>query len=799
MDSISPLAKILAEANGIDWRSLQGSGAGGSVVEQDILNYLSRIMSGDEEPPATPVDEAPPGWTGEMPPMPVAASGLEALSAAGVESDITDFVAQQSQAAQTLPAQTLPTQVLPIQPILSEPALAQSALGQSGLAQSALAQQGMTPPAPDFGSVMAMPARITAPGDDPEFELDDLDDDSAADHLTAADSRLDPASHLSAETPIHETVFLQENAPAQPEFGSAAAYGAALSRTEPDETALGAAEMGATVFGQPVHPEAVQSDSVLSDSVLSDSMQSGAVQVEPVQVQQPAYDPVALDADADFVMADRLPGLPATPLEPENAGQPLMAEQAVASQPTENSQATGSGQPEYGRPAGKEQATGTTEVAATAGATGGFGLGGFLSRLYGGKAKTEAAPEVNLPAASAAPSSAESAGSLAAGSGFTAPAPHEPNLGEALIPQAPAIPGTPVVAPLVADQWRDQELTSPELPNAELPALGLTEVPHTELGQPTDLPEAHETDHPGANQEARQEADGETQPLTDHQAMSEHSSGAAAPRPAPEAPTPEVSFSEQLVPEQYSSERQEAEQPTDRPPSWTDAALPLGVAAGVGAARLAATGLTAAAPSAPPSGEAASTEAEQDAGAQQSVTAPAHAEPPVPATATSAPALSPTSHTAITLRLNLDLHALETARAQLSTALMREIPLGMLVARAAARSLSTLGLHTGEGSVEGVALANHTGQPLAADLRAEFRASLDGLGQVAQAQPALLVLDASALGLDELHRGECSLSVGRAAADGAVLSLRGDLDPARGAQFLHEVAGLLGTPILLLF
>ena len=96
-------------------------------------------------------------------------------------------------------------------------------------------------------------------------------------------------------------------------------------------------------------------------------------------------------------------------------------------------------------------------------------------------------------------------------------------------------------------------------------------------------------------------------------------------------------------------------------------------------------------------------------------------------------------------------------------------------------------------------LANHAGQPLATDLRADFRASLEGLGHAAQAQPALLVLDASALGLDELHRGECSLSVGRANSDGAVLSLRGDLDPAHGAQFLHEVAGLLGTPILLLF
>ncbi|MGI8748134.1 MAG: E3 binding domain-containing protein, partial [Deinococcus sp.] len=28
MDSISPLARVLAEANGIDWRSLHGSGEG---------------------------------------------------------------------------------------------------------------------------------------------------------------------------------------------------------------------------------------------------------------------------------------------------------------------------------------------------------------------------------------------------------------------------------------------------------------------------------------------------------------------------------------------------------------------------------------------------------------------------------------------------------------------------------------------------------------------------------------------------------------------------------------------------
>ncbi|MFC6592104.1 E3 binding domain-containing protein [Deinococcus lacus] len=51
MDNISPLAKILAESNGIDWTQLQGTGAGGQIVEQDVINYLTRVMSGEAEPP----------------------------------------------------------------------------------------------------------------------------------------------------------------------------------------------------------------------------------------------------------------------------------------------------------------------------------------------------------------------------------------------------------------------------------------------------------------------------------------------------------------------------------------------------------------------------------------------------------------------------------------------------------------------------------------------------------------------------------------------------------------------------
>ncbi|ANE44972.1 hypothetical protein SU48_11765 [Deinococcus puniceus] len=101
MDRIAPLAKILAEANGIDWQRLNGTGEGGMIVEQDILNYLSRVMSGEEEPPETPVDLPPPDWEGDL-----ANSNFDmaALSAAGVDSDITSFIEQARPSAPQVPA-----------------------------------------------------------------------------------------------------------------------------------------------------------------------------------------------------------------------------------------------------------------------------------------------------------------------------------------------------------------------------------------------------------------------------------------------------------------------------------------------------------------------------------------------------------------------------------------------------------------------------------------------------------------------------------------------------------------------
>lgn len=61
---ISPLARRLAEENNVDWRGLHGSGAGGKVVERDVLEFLARVMAGEEDvdPTPEPVPEGMEGW-----------------------------------------------------------------------------------------------------------------------------------------------------------------------------------------------------------------------------------------------------------------------------------------------------------------------------------------------------------------------------------------------------------------------------------------------------------------------------------------------------------------------------------------------------------------------------------------------------------------------------------------------------------------------------------------------------------------------------------------------------------------
>ncbi len=61
---IAPLAKRLAEENNVNWQHLQGSGANGRIVERDVLEYLARVMSGEEDlnPTAEPIPDGMQAW-----------------------------------------------------------------------------------------------------------------------------------------------------------------------------------------------------------------------------------------------------------------------------------------------------------------------------------------------------------------------------------------------------------------------------------------------------------------------------------------------------------------------------------------------------------------------------------------------------------------------------------------------------------------------------------------------------------------------------------------------------------------
>lgn len=64
---ISPLAKRLAEENNVNWRGLGGSGANGRIVERDVLEYLAKVMAGEEDlnPTAEPIPEGMDAWPEE--------------------------------------------------------------------------------------------------------------------------------------------------------------------------------------------------------------------------------------------------------------------------------------------------------------------------------------------------------------------------------------------------------------------------------------------------------------------------------------------------------------------------------------------------------------------------------------------------------------------------------------------------------------------------------------------------------------------------------------------------------------
>ncbi|SDE49810.1 e3 binding domain-containing protein [Thermus arciformis] len=100
--NITPLARRLAEENGIDWRKLQGTGPDGTIVERDILAYLAKVMAGEVDLP--PLPEAPP----PLPPEEELKRAQEALEKEGV--DLADLLPK----APTLQVEEVPEEELPL-------------------------------------------------------------------------------------------------------------------------------------------------------------------------------------------------------------------------------------------------------------------------------------------------------------------------------------------------------------------------------------------------------------------------------------------------------------------------------------------------------------------------------------------------------------------------------------------------------------------------------------------------------------------------------------------------------------
>ncbi|MDL2345562.1 hypothetical protein QOL99_15605, partial [Deinococcus sp. MIMF12] len=124
-------------------------------------------------------------------------------------------------------------------------------------------------------------------------------------------------------------------------------------------------------------------------------------------------------------------------------------------------------------------------------------------------------------------------------------------------------------------------------------------------------------------------------------------------------------------------------------------------------------------------------------------------------------------------------------------ALGQDVPLALLVARAAQRHAEALDL----GTVAVYRVGGEQARPVHSGSLREALAALDG---DFAGTPDLLVTDAGALDLDELHLPHAlTLSVGRVQGGRAALTLNGPVDPAQGARFLASVATTLEEPIIL--
>ena len=198
--------------------------------------------------------------------------------------------------------------------------------------------------------------------------------------------------------------------------------------------------------------------------------------------------------------------------------------------------------------------------------------------------------------------------------------------------------------------------------------------------------------------------------------------------------------------------------------------------------------------------QSADVETAASAAVETAVMVPAPAEQPelaAPAPAApAAPAARPEQAVwfGVYLRRDADLQATSSLRDQLNAALGQDVPLSLLVARAAQQ-------HAGMLNLSAVAIQDvysHRARSVGAP-GAGLRDALSAIDRDHEGGADLLVVNAGTFDLDELHYPDTvTLSLGRVVDGRAALSLNGNVDTAQAAEFLAAVAGSLEAPVSLI-
>ncbi|GAA6755055.1 pyruvate/2-oxoglutarate dehydrogenase complex, dihydrolipoamide acyltransferase component [Thermus sp. 2.9] len=224
---ITPLARRLAEENGIDWRRLQGTGPDGTIVERDILAFLAKVMAGEVDLPPMP-EEPPPVLPEED-----LKRAQEALGKEGV--DLSELLPEPPKTP-TVQLEELEEEALELEPVLEEMDL------ELDLEEEAL--EVAEEPPPVLEEDLVLPPEEPAPSPLKE-ELEALLAEEKEPAETPSSLEEELAAFLAEEEAVPETLlagedFLTEEAPVPvpPPPPVAPTLGAAANPVAPAATLL---------------------------------------------------------------------------------------------------------------------------------------------------------------------------------------------------------------------------------------------------------------------------------------------------------------------------------------------------------------------------------------------------------------------------------------------------------------------------------------------------------------------------------------------------------------------------------